>query len=131
MPKRPLPAPGEIGNCYLIHLDKPIAHARHYIGWELRDDDRRITAHRNGNGGRLLAVANSRGISYQKVRTWPGTSKRWERQLKNYAKARMLCPVCNEDDWDRLMADPETPRQLRKPPASQKNKTTRNRRKQS
>ena len=111
MPKFPLPAPGEPGQCYLIHLDAPIAHAQHYTGWELRDDDSRITAHRNGNGGRLLAVANNRGITYRKVRTWPGTDRRWERRLKNYAGARKLCPVCNPDSWDRQMTDPaSTPR---------------------
>jgi hypothetical protein len=110
MPKFPLPGPGELGTCYLIHLDKPIAHAQHYVGWKLRPDNARLTAHRNGNGGRLLAVANKRGISYQEVRTWPGTDKRWERRLKNYANARLLCPVCNPAGWARLMTDASLPR---------------------
>jgi hypothetical protein len=113
MPKRPLPPPGEVGTCYLIHLDEPIVHAQHYIGYKKQPGDARITAHRNGNGGRLLAVASERGISYREVRTWPGTGRRWERRLKNYANAPLLCPVCNEEGWAALMADPSAPHRKR------------------
>lgn len=120
MPKLPLPPPGETGQVYLIHMDKPIAHAQHYIGFELRDDDTRITVHRNGNGGRLLAVASARGITFRKVRTWPGTSRRWERRLKNYASARKLCPACSPGSWMNQMADPGKPK--REYPASRKKK---------
>jgi predicted GIY-YIG superfamily endonuclease len=111
MPKHPLPAPGEAGEVYLIHLDKPIAHARHYIGWTA-SEPARTARHANGNGARLLAVAKDHGISWRVVRTWPGASKRFERRLKNAANAPRLCPVCNADGWDRQI--PETSESARR-----------------
>ncbi len=120
MPKFALPTPGTPGTCYLIHLDKPIAHARHYLGWSASPVTRE-KQHRAGNGARLLAVAKARGISWQMVRTWPGADTRFERRLKNTANAARLCPECNPGGWARQMADPGKPE--RKPPADRKKKS--------
>lgn len=107
MPKRPLPEPGQIGETYLIHLNEPVAHARHYAGWHQHPDGRRNARHASGNGARLLAVAKARGITWQVVRTWPGTDRRFERRLKNYAQSPLLCPVCNERGWQTRLPAPE------------------------
>ena len=109
MPKRPLPPPGKLGECYLIHLDKPLGHARHYLGWSAARIAR-DSAHQAGNGARLLAVARSRGITFEMVRSWPGTDRRFERRLKNTANAATLCPVCNPDGWDRQLPEAGEPR---------------------
>ena len=77
---------------YLLHLDKPLRHARHYVG--LADDlDARLERHASGQGARMLAVCVERGIGWQLVRTWEG-GRRFERQLKNRKEALKLCPVC-------------------------------------
>lgn len=117
MPKRPLPAPGEIGNVYLVHLDTPLAHAQHYIGFKKQPGAAREVKHQNGNGARMLAVAKARGITFREVRVWPGADRRFERRLKNTANARILCPSCNPDSWARQIPVAGEPRRTprRKP----------------
>jgi predicted GIY-YIG superfamily endonuclease len=104
MPKRPLPAPGQIGVVYLIHLAEPIAHSSHYIGWAL-DVPARCHSHLAGTGARFLAAANERGIAWEAVRTWEPADRQFERYLKNYAQAPMLCPVCNPVFWKTRVPD--------------------------
>lgn len=84
---------------YLIHLDKPICHAQHYIGFTCNLESR-LAQHRSGHGARLLAEANKLGIRYEVVRTWKGGqwvngARLLERKLKNQKNAPRLCPVCN------------------------------------
>ena len=79
---------------YLIHLDTPLSHARHYIGYA-DDIYRRVSTHKKGQGARMLQVCVERGISFRLVRTWPKRNRHYERQLKNRKNAKVLCPVCN------------------------------------
>jgi predicted GIY-YIG superfamily endonuclease len=77
---------------YLLHLDTPLRHARHYVG--LADDlETRLERHASGQGARMLAVCRERGITWQLARTWQGNRK-LERQLKNRKEAPKLCPIC-------------------------------------
>jgi hypothetical protein len=87
-----------MGDVYLIHLIRPIGHAQHYIGWALVSADR-LKEHLAGRGGRLLKVANTRGITYEIVRVWAPADRRFERRVKNYSMAPQLCPVCNPRTW--------------------------------
>lgn len=84
------------GTVYLIHLESPIAHARHYIGWS-RFLKQRIRHHRQGTGARFLAEAVRRGIAFDVVRKWKNADGNFERKLKNRKKARKLCPVCRKE----------------------------------
>lgn len=84
------------GTVYLIHLETPIAHSRHYIGWSLWFKQR-IEHHRRGTGARFLAEAVSRGIGFVVARKWENCDRNFERKLKNRKKARMLCPVCRKE----------------------------------
>ena len=80
---------------YLIHFDKKLAHAQHYIG--LADDlDARLQAHASGQGARLMEVITDAGINWQVARTWPGDRK-FERRLKRRKEAPVLCRVCAGD----------------------------------
>jgi predicted GIY-YIG superfamily endonuclease len=85
---------------YLIHLEKPLAHARHYIGFTpgsgKRALNKRITKHKNGTGSKFLNAVNQAGISYKVVRTWDEGDRAFERQLKNRKKSSCLCPECIE-----------------------------------
>ncbi len=77
---------------YLIHLERPYKHARHYLGWT-RNLTRRLAQHRAGTGARLLRAVNRCGIGWEVVRLWPGGPE-IERQLKVLKNSPRLCPVC-------------------------------------
>ncbi len=90
-PLRGTPGTGEPGIVYLIHLDRPVGHARHYTGWY--QDPKRLAHHEAGTGANLLAVARQRGISWRVVEKIPG-DRNLERKLKNQGGASRRCPIC-------------------------------------
>jgi predicted GIY-YIG superfamily endonuclease len=81
------------GTVYLLHLDPPYRHARHYVGWT-RDLAARLDAHRAGQGARLMEVVKQAGGTFRLARTWPGGRDR-ERAIKNRHEAPKLCPECS------------------------------------
>lgn len=92
-----------MASVYLIHFDKPIGNpdkargqAQHYIGFA-KNLKRRIAEHQSGNGSRILQVVNEQGIGWRVARTWSHGSRGLERRLKNYHKARQLCPICRAE----------------------------------
>ena len=101
-------ATSPLQGCYLICLDQPYFHARHYVGFS-NDIPARIAAHRKGQGSPLLAAALAAGIDFRVVRVWPGADRRFERKLHNRHGSR-LCPepAC-------ASAQQERRRQLRLP----------------
>jgi predicted GIY-YIG superfamily endonuclease len=80
------------GQVYLIHLDQPFRHARHYLGWTL-NLERRIAQHRAGTGAKLLRAVNRHGIHWEVVRIWPGGPE-LEQTLKALKNSPRLCPLC-------------------------------------
>ncbi|MGH9841982.1 MAG: endonuclease [Blastocatellia bacterium] len=80
------------GTVYLIHLDQPYRHAKHYTGWT-HDLDARLADHAAGHGARLLQVARDAGITWQLARTWSG-SRKLERAIKRRKHTPRLCPIC-------------------------------------
>jgi len=82
------------GTVYLLHLDPPFKHARHYIGWT-SDLGQRLEAHRAGRGARLMEVVKGAGGTFQLVRTWTGP-RALERAIKDRKEAPKLCPTCSE-----------------------------------
>lgn len=84
------------GTVYLIHLQNPISHAQHYIGWS-RAFKKRIEHHKNGTGAKFLAEAVRRAIPFNVVRKWTNADGHFERKLKNRKNARLLCPLCRAD----------------------------------
>jgi predicted GIY-YIG superfamily endonuclease len=80
---------------YLLHLDTPLAHSKHYLG-SADDLDARLERHAQGDGARMLAVCRERGITWRLARTWEG-GRRLERRLKNFKNTPRLCPVCSGD----------------------------------
>lgn len=81
---------------YLIHFNKRLAHAQHYLGFCERDEglDKRLTDHLCGQGARLMEVLFEAGIEWKPVRVWFGADRKFERRLKNQKNAPLLCPVC-------------------------------------
>jgi predicted GIY-YIG superfamily endonuclease len=84
---------------YLLHFERKLSHAGHYMGFT-DDLDSRLERHRAGNGARLMEVVTQAGIEWKLVRTWPG-DRNFERRLKNRKDATKLCPICNEKAMSR------------------------------
>jgi hypothetical protein len=82
------------GTVYLLHLDPPYKHARHYTGSAAPGRlQARLAAHAAGTGARLMEVVKAAGGSFRLARTWPGGRTR-ERELKARHDAPRLCPIC-------------------------------------
>jgi hypothetical protein len=81
---------------YLLHFERAIAHARHYMGWSCFVEAR-LADHAAGRGARLPQVFRERGISGRCVRQWKG-GRDLERRLKRQKQGPKLCPVCRAAD---------------------------------
>lgn len=66
---------------------------QHYVGYT-KNLVGRMLDHADGHGARLMQVVAERGIDFKLARVWDGKDRQFERKVKNYKKARMLCPVC-------------------------------------
>jgi hypothetical protein len=83
---------------YLLHFDRPLAHARHYLGWSasMVSLHKRVDHHYAGtSGARLMSALFKAGISFTLARTWEDGTKADERRMKQRGHARM-CPICRE-----------------------------------
>ncbi len=95
------------GTIYLIHLDQPMKHARHYMGWAA-NLDARAEIHRRGvsDSCSFMRAVHKAGIGWHIVRTWDG-SRDLEKQLKGRRPRKdgsrtrggsmtRHCPLCRE-----------------------------------
>jgi predicted GIY-YIG superfamily endonuclease len=93
---------------YLLHLDPPYKHARHYVGWTGRPLDERLAEHQTGkrrpegHGAALLAAQIARGGTWIVARTWAFTgrnarirARERERRIKHKSATR-FCPICQQ-----------------------------------
>lgn len=80
---------------YLLHFDRPLHHARHYLGTTSRGLGQRLVEHVGGHrtGSRLVAAVVAQGIGLRVARVWDG-GHTLERRLKRRKKSRQLCPIC-------------------------------------
>lgn len=81
---------------YLIHFDKPLAHALHYVGFVESDLEQRIKKHLSGNGAKILAALNRADIAWHVVRIWEDADRTFERKLKNTNNTKIYCPCCQD-----------------------------------
>lgn len=85
---------------YLIHFDRPLAHAQHYLGFVDHEKghtvESRLEYHRSGRGSKLLRAVAKAGIDFHIVDIWPEGDRNFERALKNKKKASLLCPICKK-----------------------------------
>ncbi len=78
---------------YLLHIQPPYKHARHYLG-VAEDLDARLKLHQAGRGARLTQVSIENGCTLKLVRTWSGNRVE-ERRLKRQKNSPRFCPLCN------------------------------------
>lgn len=80
---------------YLLHFEKPVARARHYLGFT-RDDrlNERLTEHMSKKGARLTARAVDAGVAIYLARVFPQLTANDEKRLKAASHFDKLCPIC-------------------------------------
>jgi predicted GIY-YIG superfamily endonuclease len=91
--KRHTPQVDVPGTVYLIHFDKKLAHAGHYIGWS-QSLSQRLMHHRNGTGSALMRAVTHAGIDFKVAKTWEGVTRAFERELHNKKNTARICPLC-------------------------------------
>lgn len=80
---------------YLLHIDPPLGHARHYVGFSTDDDPcRRVEMHRKGAGSKMLRAAVRSGRKLTLVHFWTGADRKFEAWLHKRRDASKWCPSC-------------------------------------
>ncbi len=80
---------------YLIHLDTPLKHARHYLGFS-EDLLKRLQRHHTGQGAAFMKAIAKEEISWHVSRIWDGNYE-LEQVLKRQHNASHLCPTCIQE----------------------------------
>lgn len=84
----------ELGTLYLLHLEPPLEHARHYLGWTQEGGEaERVAQHLRGSGSPLVRAARRHGREVTLEKAWPGTRED-ERRHKDGHQLGNLCPRC-------------------------------------
>jgi hypothetical protein len=102
---------------YILHIDPPLAHARHYVGWT-KDEDvtRRVRQHLTQSGSRpskLVGAALAAGRAVTLAGVLEG-DRNFERRLKNRGSACKYCPLCRPAYNARAAAQSRARRALQK-----------------
>jgi hypothetical protein len=81
---------------YLLHIDPPLAHASHYLGFTERTPEQRLHEHTNvpSKGSPLVQAAVAQGSTVTLARVWDNGTRTMERMLKNRKNSKKLCPCC-------------------------------------
>lgn len=92
-----------MGSVYLLCLDRPLAHARHYVGYSADSNPLfRVEQHRAGRSRVTFMRAVVRaGITFTLTRVWYGAGRTFERKIKNghflnktHPSRSAICPRC-------------------------------------
>lgn len=84
---------------YVLHLNTPLKHAKHYVGFVVNGHTlkARIEHHRNGTANcRFTQVLHNLGITFVLARVFRGKKfdRSFERKLKKTHKVTYYCPIC-------------------------------------
>ncbi|MCI0551289.1 MAG: hypothetical protein L0287_10060 [Anaerolineae bacterium] len=96
---------------YILHADKPLFRGTtptgapilsgYYTGYT-QDLVARLFKHSDGKGAKFTRVWFLRGVDFALGRVWEGADREWERKVKNYKNAPLLCTICNPDALNYL-----------------------------
>lgn len=80
---------------YLLHFDRPLRHARHYLGEATTESVRELAfdGFLPENRGPLLNAAIAAGIRFIVARVWPGDAA-VRRRIRALGPPARLCPIC-------------------------------------
>ena len=105
------PAADDPGIVYILHLDPPYRHARHYTGHaDPGHLAERLAEHGTARGARLLQVQREAGGTWHLARTLPG-GRDLERAIKDTQAVPRYCPDCTPEP--RQSPPDVTPRRQR------------------
>jgi hypothetical protein len=96
------------GTTYLIHIDPPYKHAKHYKGWTDRPVGLRFADHLAGRGALLTRLAVQAGSRLTLARVWPDTTRDREDSIKRHGGKRM-CPECGVTPGHTRLASDKPP----------------------
>jgi hypothetical protein len=81
---------------YLLHIEPPARVGSHYLGAAYDDMfEARLRKHARARGALYTARAVNSGRQLTLVRTWPGRSWGFEKELKIAGNYRRHCPICS------------------------------------
>lgn len=85
------------GTIYLLHFDRPLAHAQHYLGWAKGDHvDKRLRTHVLGvRGAKIVKAAVAQGIGFSLAVTIENVDRNFERLIKRRGGCGRWCPHCD------------------------------------
>src|SRR5512142_808038 len=97
-----LSAVGRVNGVYLLHLEPPYRHARHYLGYS-DVIERRVLEHRftPSKASPLLRAQVTAGGTFYVTRVFPGLTRADERRLKVVGHVARLCPLCRDGELER------------------------------
>jgi predicted GIY-YIG superfamily endonuclease len=78
---------------YLIHFEKNLGHARHYIG-ATKDLKKRMMCHENNRGASIMKAVNKKNIKWVIAKIW-NKGFDFEKSLKKQKNIKRICPICN------------------------------------
>jgi predicted GIY-YIG superfamily endonuclease/GNAT superfamily N-acetyltransferase len=87
------------GYIYVLHFDRPLSHAQHYIGCTA-DPRARLIQHAQGRGANIVRAAGAEGIGFRLSGlgiTNVRCMRRIERQVKDWHGTRQFCSCCTPD----------------------------------
>lgn len=93
---------------YLLHFERPLHHARHYLGWSAGTGEDRIEAHRAGHASKLTAAVVRAGIKIEVGRIWPEGTREQEHRMKAHSerlcfRTSELCYICRYERRESVM----------------------------
>jgi predicted GIY-YIG superfamily endonuclease len=90
-----------VAGCYLLHFDRKIHGAQHYLGYSVHIT-RRLRQHLHGAGARLVRQALRAGITVELVRVWTTDDRKQERALKKTRTPKSYCPKCRRTSGGKI-----------------------------
>ena len=85
------------GDIYLLCFDREVGSgAKHYLGWS-SDVNKRLAAHTDGRGSKLMKLVRSLGVGWSHVRTWRGKTRHDEARMKRNGSLAQHCPRCCDE----------------------------------
>lgn len=85
-----------MGYAYCIHYNRKYKGKRHYTGYAETAETlaRRMVAHCQGRGARILKAVAKAGIGWQVAHVWGDVDRSFERWLKKKKGASVYCDIC-------------------------------------
>lgn len=83
---------------YMLHFEKPVGRARHYVGSaEPHAFRARLRRHKAGTGAALTSEAVKRGIGMRVAHIWTADSRAREQEIKAAGKFSRHCVYCQAE----------------------------------